>query len=185
MLCRLLTHHKECSKACNLFRRHASCNDLQRLLLELVHARKASHAIEDDIVERRVRGCAVLPHPLVLQNHLCCRPFFWILQQRETLEEPSYSCLEKQTHNLLYSQSRKDSYQASQNTQECHVFRAAAIPAMVPATSVCCSVMLRFEPLNADSSPALQWQGLLKVVHLLEHGFDCVLGPVGDAGPGI
>lgn len=48
------TYHKEGSKPSYFFWGHAGGNHFQGLLLELVHAGKTPHAIQDDIVQRLV-----------------------------------------------------------------------------------------------------------------------------------
>ena len=69
------------AQARNLLGRHVGRDDLERLLLELVHARKAAHAREDDIVERLVGGGAILLHPVVLQDLVRGRAFPGVLLQ--------------------------------------------------------------------------------------------------------
>lgn len=74
------------AQAGNLLWRHAHGDDLECLLLELVHVEEAAHARQDHVVQRPVAGCAVLLHPAVLQDCIRCRPLFRVLQTAPTDE---------------------------------------------------------------------------------------------------
>lgn len=68
------------AEASNLLLGHASSNDLEGLLLQLVHGSKAAHALQNDIVKRLLAGCTILTHPVMLQDAVGICPLLGILQ---------------------------------------------------------------------------------------------------------
>jgi len=70
------------AQASNLFLRHASSNDLEGLLLQLVHGRKAAHALQNDIVQRPLAGSTVLTHPVMLQDAVGVCALLWVLWEK-------------------------------------------------------------------------------------------------------
>ncbi len=48
------------------------------------------HALQDDVVQRRAAGCAVLPHPGVLQDLVCRRSSLRILRITANITVASY-----------------------------------------------------------------------------------------------
>lgn len=67
------------AQASNLLLGHAGSNDLEGLLLQLVHGSKAAHALQNDIVQRPLTGCTVLTHPVVLQDGVGICPLLGVL----------------------------------------------------------------------------------------------------------
>ena len=69
------------AQAGNLLGGHAAGDDLERLLLQLVHVEEAAHARQDHVVQRLVAGRAVLAHPAVAQDLISRRTLLWVLRQ--------------------------------------------------------------------------------------------------------
>lgn len=67
------------AQASDLLLGHASSNDLERLLLQLVHGGKATHALQNYVVQRSLTGRTVLTHPVMLQNGVGIGPLLGIL----------------------------------------------------------------------------------------------------------
>jgi hypothetical protein len=76
-------HLEDGAQAGDLGGRHVLGQDVERLLLQLVHGREALHAAQDDVVQRRAAGCPMLLHPLVLQDLVGGRPLPGVLQRAE------------------------------------------------------------------------------------------------------
>lgn len=77
------------AQASNLLLRHASSNDLECLLLQLVHGSKATHALQNDIVQRSLTGSSIFTHPLMLQNGVGIRPPLGILFESDSADPSS------------------------------------------------------------------------------------------------
>ena len=80
------------AQASNLFLGHASSNDLESLLLQLVHGSKATHALQNDIVQRPLAGSSVLSHPVMLQNAIGVCTLLRVLWQSDSSRNQSDVC---------------------------------------------------------------------------------------------
>lgn len=67
------------AQASDLFLRHASSNDLEGLLLQLVHGSKAAHTLQNDVVQRPLAGSTILTHPVMLQDAVGICSLLWVL----------------------------------------------------------------------------------------------------------